>query len=71
MPIFEYKCRTCKTKFERLVGHNGEKITCPDCRSPDVTKLFSAFSARSGDKAIASSCAGCGGGDCASCGTRR
>ncbi len=71
MPVFEFRCRACKHRFERLVSHNDEAVTCPECKSSDVMKLFSTFAARSGDKTIGSSCAGCGGGDCASCAGRR
>ena len=47
MPIFEYKCNNCETKFEILhkTQNDQNKITCPQCNSTDNKKLFSAFSA--------------------------
>ncbi len=45
MPIFEYQCDACEKEFERLVLSNEpEKIECPGCRSPKVTKKMSATS---------------------------
>ena len=48
MPIFEYKCSKCSSKFELLVKNNDEEILCPECSSSQVKKLFSAFSASTG-----------------------
>lgn len=42
MPIFEYKCKKCNNKFEKLV-FNKEKIKCPECGSDSLQKLFSVF----------------------------
>ncbi len=41
MPIYEYKCRKCGHKFEKLV-FGEEKIKCPKCQSGMVKKLISA-----------------------------
>lgn len=51
MPIFEYKCRKCGHKFEKLV-FGKEEIKCPKCQSTFLDKLFSTFSvsAKSGSK---------------------
>ncbi len=77
MPVFEYRCSDCNTKFEVLhkSQHSDEKVNCPKCSSESNKKLFSSFSASvdgstgnygsyepSGD-AGCSSC-GCGGGTC-------
>jgi putative FmdB family regulatory protein len=46
MPIFEYKCSECESKFEILTKNNDDyKVSCPECNSSKVKKLFSAFSA--------------------------
>jgi len=46
MPIFEYKCKNCNSKFE--VFHkslsNPEDTVCPKCNSKENQKIFSAFS---------------------------
>ena len=45
MPIFEYKCSECDSKFEILTKSNDDhKASCLDCNSSKVNKLFSAFS---------------------------
>ena len=46
MPIFEYRCSGCKTKFSQLVGMTADshEPKCPKCGSADVHKLISRFS---------------------------
>ena len=44
MPLFEYKCKNCGNKFERLVLHDSEEVLCTKCFGVDVEKLFSPFS---------------------------
>jgi putative FmdB family regulatory protein len=41
MPIYEYRCRNCETKFEALVGRD-QSVTCPQCGSDALDKLLSA-----------------------------
>ena len=48
MPIYEYKCETCDTCFEKLVFSEGEEICCPCCNSRKTTKLMSAGCFKSG-----------------------
>jgi putative FmdB family regulatory protein len=40
MPIYEYRCQGCETKFEVLV-RGDSTVTCPHCGSPALTKLLS------------------------------
>lgn len=56
MPIYEYLCTKCGSRFEKLQksGAPGE-IECPTCGSMEVTKEFSTFSSAG----ISSSEAGC------------
>ena len=63
MPIFEYKCKKCGLKFEKLV-FGEEKIQCPKCKSTLLEKLFSPFNVerKSGPKT-------CQGGICDTCPT--
>jgi putative FmdB family regulatory protein len=42
MPIFEYRCNNCNSRFELLV-RSDEKISCPECHGEKTTKLFSPF----------------------------
>ena len=45
MPIYEYRCRSCGEKFEKLVryANSGERVICLRCRSEAVKKQFSIF----------------------------
>lgn len=44
MPIFEYHCRDCGAKFEKIVSSTAAVINCRSCESPRVEKLLSIFS---------------------------
>ncbi len=46
MPIFEYKCSECDTKFEVLHKSTAQQddVSCPKCNSIKNKKLFSSFS---------------------------
>jgi putative FmdB family regulatory protein len=66
MPIFEYSCDDCGTKFEKLVRRAAEadSIACPSCGEQHLTTEYSTFAARAaGPKAPAQE-AGCGSGAC-------
>ena len=43
MPLFEYRCDTCRTKFALLEGVTAEKVkrVCPHCGGKKLTKLIS------------------------------
>ncbi len=79
MPVFEYKCSDCSSKFEVLHKSSvkQEDVTCPACNSANNKKLFSSFSASvtgsdsySGDSCSTGSCGtvpsygGCASGMC-------
>ena len=69
MPIYEYRCKGCGTKFEKLV-RGQEKVCCPKCGKGSLDKLFSVFGVKSGDKFMPSgggSCDTCNATSCASC----
>jgi len=46
MPIYEYGCEKCHTKFEKLVRSmsSSEKIECPKCGSTKTARSLSVFS---------------------------
>jgi putative FmdB family regulatory protein len=48
MPIYEYKCSECNTKFEILHKSTSiqDVIRCPACDSTENKKLFSSFSSQ-------------------------
>jgi putative FmdB family regulatory protein len=43
MPIFEYQCRECGTKFERIVQSGRNVTSCKQCGSKRVDQLLSVF----------------------------
>lgn len=45
MPIYEYECRDCGGKFEKLVPRAGTPVVCEACGSTRVVKQFSVFAA--------------------------
>jgi putative FmdB family regulatory protein len=49
MPIFEYLCEDCGSKFEKLVRRPGaEQVLCPSCGESHLEQQFSSFAAHSG-----------------------
>ena len=77
MPIYEYVCSKCGSKFELLkpISQADEEADCPQCHQPARRKLstFACFSIS--DSGIptrvagtGSSCDSCGSGDCSACG---
>ena len=50
MPIFEYLCDECGTKFEKLVRRAGDATLCPSCGDSHVTTQYSTFAARANAK---------------------
>ncbi len=50
MPIFEYICKKCDHKFEKLVL-GATAVECPSCKSAKVEKQMSVFASTT--KAVA------------------
>jgi putative FmdB family regulatory protein len=84
MPVYEFLCRDCDTRYDDLVGMDADldDQACPDCASADVVKLYSPFRAKvsSGGTTVeidgclpgpagqARRSGGCCGGGCGGCG---
>lgn len=76
MPIYEYYCPVCKSKFEQLrrVSQANEKAPCPQCHQ-EAERVLSTFACfctnESGVVAPVggSSCASCGASSCDACGS--
>jgi putative FmdB family regulatory protein len=69
MPIYEYLCDECDTRFERIVINNQQEIACPKCASKKATIQLSVFATPNGSASGASaksspSFSGGGGGCC-------
>lgn len=49
MPLFEYMCEDCDSRFEVLV-RGEEKPVCPDCGSSQLEKAWSVPAAHTGGR---------------------
>jgi putative FmdB family regulatory protein len=73
MPIYEYICKTCETKFEELVRDREVwAARCPKCGTAEVNRLLSLFATNNNAGARASEFSTNGGGHCCGgmCGCR-
>jgi putative FmdB family regulatory protein len=79
MPIYEYQCGDCGIKFDalRAISQADDPIACEHCNGTNTMRKVSAAFAHSsgsnGSRIIAgggnnSSCSGCSGGSCSTCG---
>jgi putative FmdB family regulatory protein len=78
MPLYEYYCEDCRTKFEALrpMSKADAAIQCKNCESMQTSRaisLFAAYSKGEGgtSQAVAGAGGGCGscaGGTCGTCG---
>jgi putative FmdB family regulatory protein len=77
MPIYEYVCEDCNTRFEHLVLRSEKRVACPSCGSKRHALQFSVFAAPAStngasggnDKSAAQAASparscGCGAGGC-------
>lgn len=53
MPIYEYRCDGCRRRVSLLVrSYSQSSLTCPNCGSTELNRLFSTFSVRKSDQDI-------------------
>lgn len=66
MPVYEYFCSKCHTKFDalRAMREADDPIACAKCQSKKTARVLSVFFASSGGKAVS----GAGGGGGCACG---
>lgn len=70
MPIYEYRCESCRHAFEVFLASSTEQAVCPACQGIQLQRLMSTFAANVAGKATPASQApaapvrtgGCGGG---------
>ena len=43
MPLYEYVCRDCEARFEKLVRRFGDDVSCPSCTGAAVERQLSVF----------------------------
>jgi putative FmdB family regulatory protein len=74
MPVYEYVCRTCNTRHDKLrpAREADAPVMCPSCREQNSIRMLSTFAMHTGSRSEARSTAteshsgGCSGG-CAGC----
>ncbi|HXE14367.1 MAG TPA: zinc ribbon domain-containing protein [Bryobacteraceae bacterium] len=66
MPIFEYTCDDCGTKFEKLVRRAAESssVACPSCGHDHLKQEYSTFAARAQSAKSEAPPMACGSGMC-------
>ncbi len=67
MPVYEYVCATCQSRFERYVQRFNEAVSCPRCQGCEVEKQLSTFALGAGarpSQGAPRSSGGCCGGGC-------
>lgn len=74
MPLYEYRCLECDSRFEVLIKDLSEEVFCENCGSKNIKRLISAFSfastGGSGIKGTSSSgCSACSSKSCSTCRT--
>jgi putative FmdB family regulatory protein len=72
MPIYEYRCEDCGTKFEKLVRRtaDGMELECPSCGQKHLKQELSTFAAHAnGSSKPAQTPAGCPRGSCGNAGS--
>jgi len=76
MPIREYRCAKCGSKFETLVFSSEEEssLVCPKCHSKDLKRCMSVFTGLvpnggtgAAKASSGGSCSTCSGGTCSTC----
>lgn len=54
MPIFEYECRDCGAKFEKLVSSDRAQVVCSRCSGARVEQRLSVFAVAGGSREFSS-----------------
>ncbi|HWB84853.1 MAG TPA: zinc ribbon domain-containing protein [Bryobacteraceae bacterium] len=66
MPIYEYSCKDCGTKFEKLVRRASDsgEIECPSCGQKHLQQELSTFAAHAGNGSASADAPRCPSGQC-------
>ncbi|HTP34001.1 MAG TPA: zinc ribbon domain-containing protein [Candidatus Acidoferrales bacterium] len=66
MPIYEYRCQDCGTKFEKLVRRSSEtaELACPSCGERHLQQELSTFAAHANSSPKSSGAPVCPSGRC-------
>ena len=53
MPTYEYRCPTCKKKFNLILSigeHDAKKAKCPKCGGKKLDQILTAFQVKTSKK---------------------
>jgi putative FmdB family regulatory protein len=66
MPIYEYRCEDCGSKFEKLVRRAAEAdgLACPSCGQKHLTQELSTFAAHANGSSKSPEMPACPSGRC-------
>ena len=66
MPIYEYRCESCGTRFEKLIRRPAEtaELGCPSCGETRLKQELSTFAAHAGGSSKAAEMPVCPSGRC-------
>jgi putative FmdB family regulatory protein len=66
MPIYEYRCEDCGTKFEKLVRRSADagELECPSCGKKHLQQELSTFAAHANGSSKPAEMPSCPGGRC-------
>ena len=68
MPLYEYRCEGCGTRFEALI-QGSQKAACTSCGGKKLEKLLSTFAVSAGGSSSPAPAPAMGG--CGTCGDPR
>lgn len=76
MPLYEYICLDCRTRFDALrsIKDADAPIPCQTCQSGHTTRVISLFFAHSDGRALTQSapaCSSCASHACSTCGSSK
>ena len=53
MPVYEYECKKCGHRFERVESlgeHGSKRVSCPSCKSTSVRQLLGSVNVQTSKK---------------------
>lgn len=61
MALIDFKCKECGKEFFEIVLSGDDKVTCPECKSTNVERVYKGkYYGKGGG--CSGSCSSCGGG---------
>jgi putative FmdB family regulatory protein len=75
MPVYEYVCHTCQTRYDKLrpIREADAPATCPTCNEQNSERALSTFAVHTSSggsaeaRTVSTGSRSCGGGSCSGC----